>query len=190
MIVDRADAAAALTAIGDAERETTRAIVYGIASSYLILWGVVTMTGYVADDIKPQYAWIIWLVLDGIGFAATIWISIRNKTGVRPDQKILARKLLAAQFVLVVFAILVTNIMQPLTARQIGAFVPLVFMLGYVLAGLWFGRFFILCGAVIAVLTLAVFWWAGPWFSLDMAMVSGGVLIFSGLWLRRVGASL
>jgi hypothetical protein len=86
--------------------------------------------------------------------------------------------------------LLVVVILGPFKGRQLDAFWPLLFTLGYVLAGIWVGRFFIFCGLVIALLTVTGFWWAGPWFQLWMAVVNGGALILGGLWLRRQGAAL
>jgi len=59
-------------------------------------------------------------------------------------------------------------------------------MLFYCLAGLWFGRAFIVIGLAITVLTLIGYLFiTGGMFLLWMAAVNGGGLVLSGLWMRR-----
>jgi hypothetical protein len=60
-------------------------------------------------------------------------------------------------------------------------------MLGIVIAGLWLGRFFMLCGLSVTALSVLGFFWAGDWFDLWMAVANGGGLIACGLALRRMG---
>jgi hypothetical protein len=66
-----------------------------------------------------------------------------------------------------------------------GTFWPIYFMLFYCMAGLWFGYGFIAVGAVITVLTLiGYFFITGPLWLIWMAVVNGGGLVVSGLWMR------
>jgi hypothetical protein len=66
-------------------------------------------------------------------------------------------------------------------------FWPNVFMLGIVIAGLWLGRFFMLCGLSVTALSVVGYFFAGEWFDLWMAAANGGGLIACGLALRRMG---
>jgi hypothetical protein len=120
----------------------------------------------------------------------TVAMTARNRAGLTATSRQLGLRLVGAQIALIGFGVLVVTILGPFKGRQLDAFWPLVFMLGYVLAGIWVGRFFILCGITIAFLTIVGFWWSGPWFQLWMAAVNGGALILGGLWLRRQGAEL
>jgi len=74
-----------------------------------------------------------------------------------------------------------------MSGAQISAFWTTLAMLGYVLAGIWLGRFFITCGIAVTALTLVGYFWLGHWFPLWMAAIEGGALIGGGLWLRRIG---
>jgi hypothetical protein len=58
-------------------------------------------------------------------------------------------------------------------------------MFGYALAGIWFGRAFIILGLMVTALTVVGYLWVGPWFNLYMAVVDGGGLMLCGLWMRR-----
>jgi hypothetical protein len=189
MTIDRQTALTSLTAIEQAERRTTQAIFYGIASSFLILWGVITTAGYLLGQLWPRQAGVVWALLTIAGFALTVLMTRRN-TGLTSDQNKLGWRIVGAQIALVGFGVLVVTTIGPLSGRQLDAFWPLLFMLGYVLAGIWVGWFFVLCGVALAFLTVAGFWWSGPWFPLWMAVINGGGLLLGGLWLRRRGASL
>jgi hypothetical protein len=189
MTVDRESAVSALVAIEHAERRTAQAITYGIAGGFLILWGVITVAGYLFTWAYPRLGAIVWPVLIVAGFAITAAMVARNRSSRTVPHMGLGWRLFWAQIALIGFGVVVVVILGPFSGRQLGAFWPLVFMLGYVLAGIWVGRFFVLCGAAVALLTIAGFWWSGPWFSPWMAAVNGAALILGGLWLRRQSAS-
>jgi hypothetical protein len=188
--MDRESAVSSLIAIEHAERRTAQAIFYGIASRFLMLWGVVTAAGYGFGQAYPRHAAVVWPVLTAAGLAVTAAMVARSRGGLSVTQRALGWRLVGAQIALMGFGGLVVVVLGPFGGRQLDAFWPLIFMLGYVLAGIWVGRFFILCGIAIALLTIAGFWWSGAWFSLWMAVVDGGALILGGLWLRRQGAAL
>jgi hypothetical protein len=190
MTFDRDSAVSSLAAIEQTEARTTQAIFYGLASLFLILWGVVTTVGYVAEQAFPRQAGWMWLVLQVSGFAVMVAMVRGQRRVLTPVQQRLGWRLVWAQVALIGFALLVIVVLGPFGGRQLNAFWLLVFMLGYVLAGIWVGRFFILSGVAIAVLTVSGFCWSGAWFPLWMALVNGGFLIAGGLWLRRTGALL
>lgn len=189
MTVDRQSAITSLTAIEHAERRTTQAIFYGIAGSFLILWGVVTAFGYGYTQAYPNHGRFLWPVLMVAGLAVTAAMVARQRTDLTTENSGIGWRLIWAQIALTSFGVLVVVVLGPFSGRQLDAFWPMLFALGYVLAGIWVGRFFILCGIAIALLTAAGFWWSGPWFHLWMAAVDGGGLILGGLWLRRQRAS-
>lgn len=187
MDLDRESAVEALEDVRRAERRTMEAVVYGRSGSTLILWGAATAAGYVATQYCPAWASYIWPVVWCVGFGGTFVLLGRGEQGANGSRQVLQWRLVAAQAALLGFGLLTTWLLGPLEGRQLNAFWPLVFMLGYVLAGLWVGSFFLLCGIGVTALTIAGFWLSGPWFALWMAVVNGGALIVGGLWLRRIG---
>ena len=58
-------------------------------------------------------------------------------------------------------------------------------MLFYTIAGLWFGRAYVVIGVGITALTLIGYFFIGDWFKPWMAVVNGGGLVLGGLWMRR-----
>jgi hypothetical protein len=190
MTLDREAAASSLSAIEQAERRTGQAILYGVASAFLILWGVLTTAGYLMGLLWPRHAPDIWAALMAAGFGLTIVMTRRNRQGLTKSQKALGWRLVCAQFALMGYGLSVVTTLGPFTGRQLDAFWPLLFMLGYVLAGIWVGLFFVLSGITIAALTIIGYFFSDQWFPLWMAVVNGGGLLLGGLWLRRQGASL
>jgi hypothetical protein len=144
MTLDRQDAASSLTAIEHAEQRTGQAIIYGAASSFLILWGILTAIGYTFTEFYPYQPKIAWSVLMALGFAATAVMTMRNRGRLAGTHRQLGWQLVLAQIALIGFGLVTIMILGPVTGRQLDAFWPLLFMLGYVLAGIWVGQFFIL----------------------------------------------
>lgn len=184
MTVDRDEAAASLSDIARVERRTRETVVYARSSTILIMWGVLCAIGYVICYVAPLQARPAWIAIAILGFAGTFAI---GHWRARADRHVVvARPLLYAQAVLVGYGLVLLVLLWPVDARQINAFWPTLFMLGFVLSGLWLGRFFILCGLAVTALTLAGYFWSGAWFPLWMAVVNGGGLLAGGLWLRRL----
>ena len=185
MTTDDSGAAASLEDIARIERRTREALVYGRGGAILILWGVLTAAGYLLEYFNPADAGRQWLAINSVGFAATVlllWHPSRLSDG-----RLRNWRLPAALLVLILYGLIWSHLLGSVDGRRLGAFWPTLFMFGYVVAGLWIGRFFTLCGLAVTALTLAAYRWAGPWFSLWMAAVEGVALVVGGLWLRRVG---
>ncbi|HXY98348.1 MAG TPA: hypothetical protein VEI03_00015 [Stellaceae bacterium] len=186
MTIDPNEAAASLSDIASIERRTRETLVYARSSASLILWGLLVGAGYVISFLTPQNHdghYGHWSVIAVIGFAGSFLIHRRRS---KRDSR-MGELLLATELVLLAFGFVFLVLFWPVTPRQMGAFWPILVMLGFVIAGIWLGRFFIYCGIAVTALTLAGYFWAGAWFALWMAVVNGGGLIAGGLWLRRQG---
>ena len=94
-------------------------------------------------------------------------------------------RLVAAYALFYAFGYFCCEVLGQFGPRELGAFWPIYFMLFYVLAGLWFGRAFVVLGLAITVLTLiGYFYVLGGAFLLWMAVVNGCGLVLGGLWMR------
>lgn len=186
MQIDRANAKGALDDIAAVEARTTQASIYGASSAAAVLWGGVVALAYLANLILPAIAGPTWLVAWAAGFGGTALIAWRWKRRY-PDAHRTTMRLVWAQMVLIAFGFVFLWLLPPSSPRQLAAFFPLVFMMGYVIAGLWLGRFFVLCGVLVSALTVIGYLYSGPWLALWMAFANGGALIAGGLYLRKVG---
>ncbi len=163
-------------------------MIYDVTSWILILWGVIWLIGYLVEYEGVGHEQTIWLLLDLIGFAGSIfipWLSCRRKyaTAPRPLLQRLDWRIISFMASLAGFAVLWVFLLG-LKGRQIDAFVPAVFMLGYILAGFWVGRFFVVSGLIVTALVALCLLFAGPSFLLWMALLGGGALIGGGVYLR------
>lgn len=184
--MDQASAQSALDDIAQVEARTVQAAIYGANSAISILWGVVVALAYLANQFLPAIVGPTWLVAWSAGFIGTALISWRWRQRSSEKHR-MAMRLVWAQMVLILFGFLFLWLLPPSNPRQLAAFFPLVFMMGYVVAGLWLGRFFILCGVLVSILTVVGYLYSGPWLPLWMAFANGGALIAGGLYLRKVG---
>jgi hypothetical protein len=192
MTVKPDDAAASLSAIAAVEQRTRQTLAYGRSGAAFILWGVLLAIGYTLEHFSavvyssPAMAKTAWGVVAFTGFAGCALL-IRRKSAQRRSRADL--RLLYGQLVLYGYGWIFVTMLWPLTPRQLNVFWPNIFMLGFVIAGLWLGHLFMLLGLSLTALSLVGYVWAGDWFALWMAVVGGGGLILGGLWLRRVGGT-
>ncbi len=185
MTIDPRDAATSLDDIATVERRMREALFYGGSSDILIIWGIICALGHVITQFNPRSANLAWLLLDAIGVVGLVVISVRRARQRRREWN---WRFTAGIVVTVVFGLLWQWLLGNTQWREISVFWATLIMFTYILAGLWVGSFFIICGIVVTALTLAGYFWVGPWFELWMAVVFGGSLVLGGLWLRRVGA--
>lgn len=183
MTLDRDEAAASLSDIASVERRTREAVVYARSSAVLILWGVLCVLGYGFQYFRPHEARPAWITVGILGFVGTFVSGHWRRSHHRST---ITQPLLYAQLALVGYGLILLVLLWPVAPRQLSAFWPTLIMLGFVLMGLWLGRFFILCGLAVTALTLAGYFWSGAWFPLWMTVVNGGGLLAGGLWLRRL----
>ncbi|HXY98347.1 MAG TPA: hypothetical protein VEI03_00010 [Stellaceae bacterium] len=183
--VDADEAASALRDIARTEQRTREALYYAGGSSILMLWGIAWAVGYVITYLSPPNANLAWTVINILGVAATLLIGYRGPRALSAHWD---RRASSTFILLVAFGAFTQWLLGDAHWREISLFWATLGMGGYIVAGLWIGRFYILCGSVVIALSLAGYFWSGPWFPLWMAALGGGSLILGGLWLRRVGA--
>jgi hypothetical protein len=196
MNISKQEAQDSLNEIQSAVEQTRRAIAHGVASSLLILWGVIWVIGYSGTQFFPAKGGLMWMPLVFIG-AISSWIfGARHRSSVHS-----ANSARIGIFWLVLFAyagIWLTLLhstklpsgvewanYQPTNDRQIGAFFATVPMFAYVVGGLWLDRFFVWLGGIVTVLTLIGFFALPAWFNLWMAFTGGGSLILAGFFIRK-----
>ncbi len=185
MTLNPNDAATALDDIATVQRHTRDTLIYGRAAVFFILWGVLLAIGYVVSFVAPAFAETGWRAVIIAGFTSTAVLIYRRPA--HAGRARWDRPMMFAQLALYGYGWLFMMLAWPLSPRQLDAYWPNVFMLGYVLAGLWLGRFFLILGLSVTALTAVGYVWSGAWFPLWMAVVGGGGLIAGGLWLRRQG---
>ena len=171
----------AARALKDIDQTQTRAMAfrsYQFASIYFFLWGGMWLIANGLNDLFPTKAGIIWLVADVLGVLGTIVTGRRQRN--RHNWRYMATAGAATVFVVATFAIL-----RPKSGQQVEAFIALVVALLYMVQGLWIGVRIFMVGIVLLALIIVGYFVFFAHFFLWMAVVGGGTLILTGLWLRR-----
>jgi hypothetical protein len=174
------EAGAMLADVESVVARVKRSRVYQTTSTILMFWGVVVAVGNGAAYETGRWAGYSWLALDTLGVIATALMLRRSRRGSRFEWR-----LIVAAALFLGFGLVWSLALGRMAARELDAFWPTLFLFGYALAGLWFGRAFTLIGAGIAALIIAGYFWAGAWFGLYLALVNGGGLILCGYGMRR-----
>ena len=179
--VDARQAAEALSEVEAIVRRVRQSRIYDLASLMLIQWGALILAGYLASYLWPRSAGWLWVAVNGVGVAGTFAIGTwaRRRSGVGFDARIPLALLLFLAFGYL------NCYLGHFGPRELGVFWPIYFMTVYSIAGLWFGRAFVVIGVAIITLTLIGYIFVGSWFELWMALVNGGGLVLGGLWMRR-----
>jgi hypothetical protein len=184
MTIDRKEASAALSEIGEIVRRVRQSRIYDLASQIMIAAGALVVAGNLTNFVFPRHGAYIWITVNILNVVVAAVIATRGArtSGIQPFDY----RVFAAFALFYAFGVLVCNVLGHFGPREQGAFWAIYFMLFYCIAGLWFGRAFIAIGLAITVLTLFGYVFiGGASFLLWMAVVNGGGLILSGFWMRR-----
>ncbi len=180
------EAAQALSDIEQIVQRVRQSRIYDIASQIMIAAGVLVLAGNLANFVAPRYAACHLdrrQRADGCERRGALDHGAADDRACRRSiSGCLARSCCSTRS-----ASCAASCSATIGPRELGAFWPIYFMLFYCIAGLWFGRAFIIIGIAIIVLTLiGYFLIDGGAFLLWMAAVNGGGLILAGLWMRRI----
>jgi hypothetical protein len=182
-MIDSREAQAALADINAMVRRVRQSRIYELASQFMVVAGVFVFAGNLTTYFVPRYAVYIWPAVNVLTVVVSAVASSFDvkRTGVRTfDGRVVIMFIL-----FYAFGLMCSTLLGHYGPREMGTFWPIYFMLFYCIAGLWFGYGFIAVGGVITVLTLiGYFFITGPLWLIWMAIVNGGGLIVSGLWMR------
>ena len=181
--VTASEAEASLLHIHQVAQRTRKIIAQGPASSILMLWGCIWMVGYGLCEFRPDWASPAWIILDAIGGIASFAFGMRSRppvTGGRGDVRIGIFWL-----ALFAYAALWIWLLDPPDFKRSAAYFATVAMFGYVVGGLWLSRFFVCLGLAVTALTVLGLILFPEHFYLWMALIAGGSLILSGIYIRR-----
>ncbi len=188
MSLSREQAQEALRDVEQTSRRSATVHGYEIVASYLILWGVIWVLAYGAQDFAPRRIsqWA-WPVLGTLGWLVSVALGWQRKMSSGAGNARASLRWFLAFLAYAGFAVGVGAIMQPKTDAQVGAFVPMIVALTYGLVGIFFDAMRLtIAGVMIAALTLGGYFYLPSHFMLWMAFVGGGSLILAGLWMRKV----
>lgn len=185
MAIDPEDAAQSLSAVARTERRTREAVRYSALGLHCIMWGVLVGAGNLAEHLLSPLVYPVWIAVMLAGVAGGFVIHAVRSRGLRgaPGD----RRLLYALVLLVAFGFLWAYLLHPSDAHRLGAYWPTLFMFGFIVAGLWIGRPFVVYGVVVTAMVVAGTLWPSSWLHALAQLALSAGMIAGGLWLRRIG---
>ena len=188
MNVSQEDARQALADIENTVERTRRALDDDGTSTLLIVWGVICVVGFLINHLQLALQSWSWAVLDLLGFTVT-FIVIKRSRVKTPEIGRLAL-FWGLLFVYGFLWLMVIAAASPrsvtVTSEQMGAYICLIVMFAYVVMGLWLRSALLFwLGPALSAVTVAALFLLNAQFYLVMAVVGGGALIGSGIYVRR-----
>jgi hypothetical protein len=190
MEMTKQEAQDSLDQIQTVVNHTQRTITSVCVSPLLTLWGGIFMAGYLGTHFFPAWAFHIWMVLDAIGIVGTFLICWQQSRSGSPTKVSPAEKIGWRMFwfwtLLFVYIFIWLNIMAPVRAVQMNAFMVTAIMFASVAKGLWLrSSFMVWFGLAVTAITLFGFYLVPrSYYCLWMAVMAGGAFLASGLYLR------
>ncbi len=174
-----------LESIEKVQRQTRRAFAAGGAPIYMAIWGTVWLIGYLGNYfLSPEVSGYLWLGVDVLGLAASFGVGWRYASRVRStvhDARIAIFWLLW----LVYTALVVWLSGSTASPARMDVVISLMAMFGYAVMGLWLWLPLVGVGGGMSVLIVAAYLTVPQYLDLIMALLGGGTLIFSGIYIYR-----
>jgi hypothetical protein len=185
MNVTKDQAQGYLDTIRKVQQQTRRTLAHSGIPFYMIIWGAVWLIGFLGSYFLPSEAsGYLWFGIDVIGMVLSFVIGWWHASRVRRsahDTRIGFFWLIWLVYTgLIVW--LSGSIKDPL---QIGVVVSLMAMFGYTVMGLWLWTPLVWIGAGITALITVIYLTVPQYTNLIMAILGGGTLMFSGLYIYR-----
>ena len=187
MSMTKGAAAQALHEIAAARGRVWRAMAYGYAAPYLVIWGFVWLGANLVSQFAPRLT-LTWIVADLLGLAASFAVGfamVRSPSG-RFERAGGGWRNLGVWLLVLAFLVALVLVVPITNARQAHTVVGVTFGFIYLGMGLWMGWRLAVVGGALVALTLLGFYQVHAWYPLYMGLVGGGALILGGVWLRRV----
>jgi len=181
---------------------TKKKIAAGSTAPILILWGAIWFVAYLGTyvayllefkvyclrltssfSIGIHVTGLCWMVLVLIGMAASWVLGVKRAPVKSPHNK----RWGFCWLILFVYAGVWLSLLWPWNDYQMSAFLASVPMFAYVVMGLWADRVLLWLGIVVTLLIIVGFFLFHfqPVFWLWMAILGGGALAGTGLYIRK-----
>ena len=184
MSVERDEASALLDDVKGTEGRVRRFLLYASISHYLFLWGAILAVGFTSNYFLRAYADRLWWVLEVAGLIGTVVIGTLHHRRSEGGSRVIALRAGGCVVAVVAFGTLWIWLTHMGWREQV-TFWPTLLSFILFLVGMWIGRALALAALAIFAISLAGYYFAGPYLLLWMAAATGGSMIAGGFWLRR-----
>lgn len=158
---------------------------------FLVLWGIIWVIGFLIT-ITEQSSIILWswIILGLVGWLLTFVLYFKQEKNEGVPTLLrnqLRMVLIGCAFVLIVFLFLITSNILPVSFHLMFFYMTLLISIMYVFLGSVFGKELSYIGIWIGILSMITLTWFPLYSTIIYAIIGGGSLILSGVWLVRWG---
>jgi len=183
--LSRDEAQVSLETIARIQRQTRRTVAHGGGPWHMMVWGTIWFLGFLANQfLTPEQAGMIWTIMAGLGMIASFvigwWYSKKMR---RPLQDARIGLFWLAWFVNSSVIVYLTKAYQDATVLNLT--IAVLAMFGYVVMGLWLWQPLAWVGIAVTIIATLAYTWMPEYVNLIMALLGGGTLFFSGLYIYR-----
>lgn len=188
MNITSTEAEETLAAIQKMTRRTRRSIASSGAHVSLIVTGIVWLIGFTCNQFLPvELVGYVWGVVSVLGTILGIIMGVRMSKRVRsPSAAPMAKRIGAIWLLLAVYCIAAILVTWPLEGNKLTALIVMFVMVGWLVMGLQLSTFsvWVWQGLIVIALVLVGYFWLQSFFYLWIAILGGGGMIASGLYIR------
>ncbi len=178
--VSQEEAKNSLVQIEECVNRMKKSIAAGCADTILMVWGGIWFLAFMGTHFWPHYAGRIWLVLDGIGILLSFILGYTQS----PVKNFAFKSFALFWAALFGYGFIWLTLFQPCNRYQVSAFICTLVMFAYVIIGLFWDRFMLWLGLGVTIIVLLGFYLFQPWFWIWMAILGGGTLAGTGIYIR------
>jgi hypothetical protein len=186
MDVTRDEAQESLAAIQEMARRMRRAAADNGAHNFLILWGVVWLFGFTCSQFMAQHdAKYVWMGLNLLGALGSWWFGRSQGRCVRSKgDEAAGRRIGLFWATLLAYCPLTVWIAWPLNGRQLAMFIIIFVMIGWLAMSFLLSYSAYFLALFITAVAFGSYFLLPAYFYLSMALVGGGAMIGSGIYIR------
>ncbi len=200
MNVSQDEARETLDQIEDVRQRTKKMVACAGGDICFIVWGVIWFIGFLSTHLfgYARITWSgiaigsIWLVLVATGIVVSIIVEKRRAA----VKSTIGKRVGVFWWLLYAYVYLWIGLLFPFIEvhghaesvmfwNRFGAIAATVPMFAYVVTGLWLEHFMVWLGLAVTALTILGLFLLQPYFYIWMAVVGGGTLAGTGLFIRN-----
>lgn len=181
--IESAEAYKALREINAVQQHSAALRLYNSVGGTISVWGLIWLLANVSSYFYPSFSAAVWIIGITIGAALSAYTGIKNQDPIKKPNSILQS---VAIFIAIAIALtMLFNISNTNVQIEGNAMISMLVALAYCVAGIWNGLRVLIIGFALAVTVITGWYFLEEWFELWMGLIGGGLLILSGLWLRK-----
>jgi hypothetical protein len=183
--MDRNEANESLEIVRQAMVQTQNAVARAGMGYMFIIWGIVWLVGFLGSHFLGDAQGYLWLVLDVFGIVGTAVVILKSSRQVRTKH---GKRIGILWLMIFMYGGLLFWITGPIEGNDYLLFITILVALAYVIMGLWFSPPLLYIGLCITALAIVGWQLIPAYLGIWLALVGGGGLIISGIFVLRVRA--